>query len=113
MEGQEKTINSTDIKLLSLWLTSGKANCPSLFGSTPVTGRSPRHSTARRGAGFGFYTAIDKYRPAPGRHVSDVVSLTLSLRPTNNFDVRVLWHHMVTDYNRDADILLFGLGYRF
>jgi hypothetical protein len=65
------------------------------------------------GAGFGFYTAIDKYRPAPGRHVSDVVSLTLSLRPINNFDVRLLWHRIVTDYNRDADILLWGLGYRF
>ena len=113
MEGQENTINSTDIELLSLWLTSGKVNCPSLFGSTPATGRSPRHSTARRGAGFGIYTAIDKYRPAPGRHVADVVSLTLSLQPINNFDVRVLWHRIVTDYNRDADILLFGLGYRF
>jgi len=65
------------------------------------------------GAGFGFYTAIDKYRQAPGRHVSDVVSLTLSLRPINSLDVRFLWHRIVTDYNRDADILLWGLGYRF
>ena len=65
------------------------------------------------GAGFGVYTAIDKYRSAPGRHFSDVVSLTLSLRPIRNFDVRLLWHRIVTDYNRDADILLWGLGYRF
>jgi len=65
------------------------------------------------GAGFGFYTAIDKHRPAPGRHVSDVVSLTMSLRPIKNFDVRLVWHRIVTDYNRDADILLWGLGYRF
>jgi hypothetical protein len=65
------------------------------------------------GAGFGFYTAIDKYRQAPGRHVSDVASLTLSLRPISNFDIRLLWHRIVTDYNRDADILLWGLGYRF
>ena len=65
------------------------------------------------GAGFGFYTALDKYRPSSGRHVSDIVSLTLSLRPTRNFDVRLLWHRIVTDYNRDADILLLGLGYRF
>jgi hypothetical protein len=65
------------------------------------------------GAGFGFYTAIDKYRAAPGRHVSDVVSATLSLRPVGNFDIRLLWHRIVTDYNRDADILLWGLGYRF
>jgi hypothetical protein len=65
------------------------------------------------GAGFGFYSAIDKYRPAPGRHVSDVVSVTLSLRPIENVDVRFLWHRIVTDYNRDADILLWGLGFRF
>jgi hypothetical protein len=25
----------------------------------------------------------------------------------------LLWHRIVTDYNRDADILLWGLGYRF
>jgi len=62
---------------------------------------------------YSFYTAIDKYRPAPGRHVSDVVSATLSLRPIRNFDVRLLWHRIVTDYNRDADILLWGVGYRF
>jgi hypothetical protein len=65
------------------------------------------------GAGFGFYTAIDKYRPAPGRHVSDVVSLTLSVQPIRHLDIRLLWHRIVTDYNRDADILLLGLGYRF
>ncbi len=65
------------------------------------------------GAGFGFYTAVDKYRPAPGRHVSDVVSVTLSLRPIDNFDVRFLWHRIVTDYDRDADVLLWGVGYRF
>ena len=65
------------------------------------------------GAGFGFYTAIDKYRAAPGRHISDVVSATLSLRPIDHLDIRLLWHRIVTDYNRDADILLWGVGYRF
>ena len=65
------------------------------------------------GAGFGFYSAIDKYRPAPGRHVSDVVSATVSVRPIKNFDIRFLWHRIVTDYNRDTDIVLWGLGYRF
>jgi hypothetical protein len=65
------------------------------------------------GAGFGFYSAIDKYRPAPGRHVSEVVSATVSVRPIKNLDIRFLWHRIVTDYNRDADILLWGLGYRF
>ncbi len=33
------------------------------------------------GVGFGFYSAIDKYRRAPGRHISDIVSATASIRP--------------------------------
>jgi hypothetical protein len=65
------------------------------------------------GAGFGFYSAIDKYRPAPGRHLSDVVSVTLSFCPVEHMDIRFLWHRIVTDYDRDTDIVLWGLGYRF
>jgi hypothetical protein len=30
-----------------------------------------------------------------------------------NVDVRFLWHRIVTDYNRDTDVVLLGLGYRF
>lgn len=77
------------------------------------------------GLGWGGYSAIDKYRPAPGRIVSYVVSVTLSARPLNlipalnstalgeRTSLRVTWHRMITDYNRDTDVLLFGLGYRF
>jgi hypothetical protein len=65
------------------------------------------------GVGFGGYSAIDKYRAEPGRHVSDVVSATVSVRPLKNFDVRFLWHRIVTDYSRDTDVVLWGLGYRF
>jgi hypothetical protein len=77
------------------------------------------------GVGWGGYTAIDKYQPSPGRHVSYVVSATLSARFLNlipglrataigqQLDLRFTWHRMITDYNRDTDILLFGLGGRF
>ena len=65
------------------------------------------------GVGFGGYSAIDKYRAEPGRHVSDVVSATVSVRPLKNFDIRFLWHRIVTDYSRDTDVVLWGLGYRF
>lgn len=71
------------------------------------------------GAGFGGYAAIDKYTPAPGRHVSGVISATLSARPfkyfqhLENLDIRFLWHRIVTDYSRDTDVLLWGVGYRF
>ena len=65
------------------------------------------------GAGFGGYFAIDKYRVEPGRHISGVVSATVSFRPLQNFDIRFLWHRIVTDYSRDTDVVLWGLGYRF
>ncbi|HEV2268466.1 MAG TPA: hypothetical protein VGR92_03310 [Steroidobacteraceae bacterium] len=77
------------------------------------------------GIGWGGYTAVDKSRPTTGRHISYVVSATLSARLPNllpiwqsttfgeRTDVRVTWHRIVTDYDRDTDILLFGLGYRF
>lgn len=65
------------------------------------------------GAGFGFYSAIDKYRPSPGRHVSDVVSATVSVCLPKNFAMRFLWHRIVTNYNRDTDVVLWGLAYRF
>jgi hypothetical protein len=77
------------------------------------------------GLGWGGYTSVDKYRSSPGRFVSYVVSVTLSARPFNlvpglkstplgeRTAVRVTWHRIVTDYSRDTDILLFGVGYRF
>jgi hypothetical protein len=54
-----------------------------------------------------------------------VVSATLSARFLNlipglratvigqQLDLRFTWHRILTDYNRDTDILLFGLGGRF
>jgi hypothetical protein len=63
--------------------------------------------------GFGGYSAIDKYRHAPGRHVSDVVSLTMSFQLVDHVAARFNWHRIVTDYNRDSDIVLFALGIRF
>jgi hypothetical protein len=80
---------------------------------------------ASLGGGWGGYTAVDKYQPSAGRHVSYVVSATLSARFLNlipairsspigqRVNFRLTWHRIVTDYNRDTDILLFGLGCRF
>jgi hypothetical protein len=66
-----------------------------------------------RSLAWGIYSAIDKYRPSPGRHVSDVASATVGLQPAKNFGIRFLWHRIVTDYNRDTDVVLWGLAYHF
>ena len=65
------------------------------------------------GFGAGVYAAIDKYRATAGRHLSSIVSLTLSYRLVDQLAVRADWHRIGTNYDRDTDILLFGLGYRF
>jgi hypothetical protein len=65
------------------------------------------------GIGAGIYAAIDKYRPTFGRHLSGIVTMTTSYRFLDRVDARFDWHRIVTDYDRDTDIVLFGLGYRF
>jgi hypothetical protein len=45
--------------------------------------------------------------------VSGVVSLTMSYQLVEHVAARFNWHRIVTDYNRDTDIVLFGLGIRF
>ena len=39
--------------------------------------------------------------------------MTMSYRVLGQADLRFNWHRIVTDYNRDTDIVLLGLGYRF
>jgi hypothetical protein len=65
------------------------------------------------GIGAGVYSAIDKYQPTVGRHLSGIVTLTMSYRVFDHLDARFNWHRIVTDYDRDTDIVLYGLGYRF
>lgn len=65
------------------------------------------------GVGAGVYAAIDKYQPSSGRHLSGIVTLSMSYRFVQCADARFNWHRIVTDYDRDTDIVLIGLGYRF
>ena len=70
------------------------------------------------GIGGGAYFAVDHY--AAGRRGTDtsdnlagIVTLTGSYRIHRHWDVRTSWNRIVTDYNRDTDIILGGVGYRF
>ena len=97
------------------FLNEGDAQLIRRNGITAEVWAEPSFNSGRWsiGAGFGGYSAIDKYQPAPGRHVSGVVSATVSVRPFKHLDMRFLWHRIVTDYSRDTDVVLWGLGYRF
>ena len=64
------------------------------------------------GVGVGGYLSIDHYRAGAGRALSGVVTTTASWNPFGSWVARVAWHRIVTNYNRDSDILLAGIGYR-
>ena len=70
------------------------------------------------GVGFGPYVAIDTHHaPGPGEggasKYSWMLTATASYRFGQNWDARLSWNRITTNYNRDTDLLLFGIGYRF
>lgn len=64
------------------------------------------------GAGAGVYVDIDRNRHH-GSRVSGIVGVTGSYRMTPHWGLRVIWDRVVTSYDRDSDIMLAGIGYRF
>lgn len=70
------------------------------------------------GAGAGVYYAIDPFRDRQPAQEGDealagIVTATSSLRFDRHWLARVSWNRVVTDYSRDSDVILLGLGYRF
>jgi len=70
------------------------------------------------GVGIGPYIAVDKRRqalPEEGGNetLATLVSVTASYRFQPRWLARVLWNRIATDYSRDTDVILFGMGYRF
>jgi len=69
-------------------------------------------------AGVGPYFAIDKRRPpvageATNVPVSAMVTVSAALRLSSRWSLRTEWDRVASHYNRDADVVLAGLGYRF
>jgi len=70
------------------------------------------------GIGAGPYVNVDRYHD-PLREeertnsVSGIVTLTGSYRLMQRWLVRASWNRIVTSYNRDTDVILAGIGYRF
>lgn len=74
--------------------------------------------TLQIGAGAGAYLNFDHYdNPFNGayndRFVSAIITLTGSYFFAPHWGVRTSWNRVVTNYERDTDVILAGLGYRF
>jgi hypothetical protein len=67
------------------------------------------------GFGGGAYVFEDKEKDSDGSEIGLVglVSVSGSYRLSEKWLTRVSWSRVVSDYDRDTDIILFGLGYRF
>jgi hypothetical protein len=64
------------------------------------------------GIGYGRYFAVDAYR-SEERHSMGLLSATTSYRLAPSWVGRITWHRSVSNYDRDSDVLLLGVGYRF
>lgn len=70
------------------------------------------------GGGLGPYIYLDhKHPPRTGSKnpaaVAPLASLTFSTQLSDNWIVRLIFDRVTSSYNRDADIFLVGLGYRW
>ena len=70
------------------------------------------------GVGGGVYAFLDKRNPSPqrGRNPGDlagILSLTAGWRFGENWITRFEWHRVVSHNNRDTDVFLGGIGYRW
>lgn len=71
----------------------------------------------RLAVGAGPYVAIDTYKIAGGTNTADKVSalvtMTASYQFARHWLVRASWNRVLTGYNKDSDVFLAGIGYRF
>jgi len=69
------------------------------------------------GAGFGGYFAIDGRRGGKEQgsdvFISTIASISGSIRLSEHWHARATFDRVITDYDRDSDIFMGGIGYRF
>ena len=76
------------------------------------------------GIGLGAYIYIDRKHPGASRRLptggsfstpalAPLISPTFSARLSDQWLVRATWDRVLTNYNRDSDVFLLGLGYRW
>ena len=70
------------------------------------------------GGGLGPYVYLDRKHPRGTSKtnpaaIAPLASLTISTRLSEHWIARLVFDRVTTSYNRDADIFLIGLGYRW
>jgi hypothetical protein len=66
------------------------------------------------GLGFGAYIADDNERQDHhGTSLSRIFTMTASYRAGRDWVGRFSWSRIASSYDRDTDLLMLGVGYRF
>jgi len=65
------------------------------------------------GIGIGPYFAFDRRLDTRRERIPVIFSTTGSYRVSKDWLVRATWDRVITTYDRDTDIFLGGVGYRF
>ncbi len=76
------------------------------------------HGRLALGVGGGGYFALDHYadtafEKGESRVLSAIATFTGSYRIDPQWQLRTSWNRIVTNYNRDTDVILAGVGFRF
>lgn len=97
------------------WIDEGDARLIRRNGAVAQLWLEPSFSGNRftLGAGAGAYLAIDEYREGPEHMLSGIVTVTTSYYIGADWLARFSWNRIVTDYHRDTDIFLLGIGRQF
>lgn len=98
------------------WLDESDAQLLSRRGVVAQVWAEPsfRHERLTLGVGYGPYIAADdRRRDKNGVFGSGIITLTVSLRFAENWMGRASWNRVMSRYDRDTDVVLLGVGYRF
>jgi len=98
------------------WLNEGDPKLVGRYGIVTQGWYEPSFSGDRftLGVGLGLYIAVDEERE--GDHdafAAGILTMTASYRIGRDWTGRFSWSRVLSNYDRDTDILLFGVGYRF
>lgn len=100
-------------------LYEGKNDLTDRYGLTAQIWLAKRFLDDRMslGAGFGPYFSLDdRRRGGAGGHkamFNKIASISGSLNLSEHYDLRATFDRVITSYNRDSDIFMGGIGYRF
>ncbi|HSQ77510.1 MAG TPA: hypothetical protein VLN91_01345, partial [Nitrospirota bacterium] len=99
------------------WLNENKNNLTDRKGFiTQIWGVSSyRDDRVTVGFGVGPYIAQDRLRDQNSGKIfmSGAVSFTSAYRFGRVWDARFSWSRIITGYDRDSDVIMLGLGYRY